>query len=73
MAKGLSQIKITTKLTLLNPWVCKIPWRKKRQPTPIILPGKLQGQRSLVGYSPQGHKELEMTENTYTHTIKMKI
>ena len=38
------------------------PWRKKWQPTPIFLPGKSYGQRSLVGYSPWGHKELDMTE-----------
>ena len=35
-----------------NPWVGKIPWRRKWQPTPIFLPGKSHGQRSLVGYSP---------------------
>ena len=34
------------------------------QPTPIILPGECHGQRSLAGYSPQGHKELDMTEAT---------
>ena len=37
-----------------EPWVQKIPWRRKRQPTPVFLPGKSQGQRSLGGYSPQG-------------------
>ena len=35
-----------------NPWVRKIPWRRKWQPTPVFLPGKSHGQRSLVGYSP---------------------
>ena len=35
-----------------NPWVGKIPWRRRRQPTPVFLPGKFRGQRSLVGYSP---------------------
>ena len=35
-----------------NPWVGEIPWRRKWQPTPVFLPGKYQGQRSLVGYSP---------------------
>ena len=35
-----------------DPWVGKIPWRRKWQPTPIFLPGKSHGQRSLVGYSP---------------------
>jgi len=33
-------------------WVEKIPWRRKWQPTPVFLPGKSHGQRSLVGYSP---------------------
>ena len=40
----------------------KIPWRKKLQPTPIFLPGESHGQRSLVGYSPWGCKELDMTQ-----------
>ena len=35
----------------------------KWQPTPIFLPGKSQRQRSLVGYSPWGGKELDMTEH----------
>ena len=35
---------------------------KKWQPTPVLLPGKSHGQRSLVGYSPWGCKELDMTE-----------
>ena len=39
-----------------NPWVQKIPQRREWKPTPISLPGKSHGQRSLVGYSPQGHK-----------------
>ena len=37
----------------------KIPWRKKWQPTPVFLPGKSHGQRSLVGYSRWGHKGIE--------------
>jgi len=32
---------------VFNPWVRKIPWRKKWQPTPLFLPGKSHGQRSL--------------------------
>ena len=39
--------------------VRKIPWRGKWQSTPVFLPGKSHEQRSLVGYSPWGHKELE--------------
>ena len=39
-----------------NPWVRKILWRRKWQPTPVFLPGKSHGQRSLVGYSSWSHK-----------------
>ena len=39
---------------------------KKWQPTPVCLPGKSYGQRSLVGYSPQGHKESDITERLST-------
>ena len=45
----------------LDPWVRKIPWRRKWQPTPVFLPGEPPGQRSLVGYSPWDHKELDTT------------
>ena len=45
-----------------SPWVWKIPCRRKCQPTPVFLPGKSHEQRSLVGYSPWGHKESDMTE-----------
>ena len=40
----------------------KFPWRRKWQPTPVFLPGKSYGQRSLVGYSPWGCKESDTTE-----------
>ena len=49
---------------LFDPWVGKIPWRRAWQPTPLFLPRESHGQRSLVGYSPWGHKELDMTEAT---------
>ena len=39
-----------------SPWVGMIPWRRKRHLTPVFLPGKSYGQRSLPGYSPQGLK-----------------
>ena len=45
----------------MDPWVGKIPWRRKWQPTPGFLPGKSHGQRSLVGYSPWYHKESDTT------------
>ena len=46
-------------------WVRKIPWQRKWQPTPVFLPGKSHGQRSLVGYSPWGHKESDTTKHTH--------
>ena len=56
-----------------DPWVGKIPWNRKWQPTPILLPGKFHRQRSLVGCSPWGYKVSDLTEateraHTYTHT-----
>ena len=52
-------------------WVRKIPWRRKWQPTPVILPGESHGRRSLVGCSPQGRKELDTTERLHslTHSL----
>jgi len=44
--------------------VGKIPWKRAWQPIPVFLPGESHGQKSLVGYSPQVHKELDMTEAT---------
>ena len=41
---------------MFDPWVRKIPWRRRWQPIPIFLPGKSHGQRSLLGYSPRGHR-----------------
>ena len=38
------------------------PWRRKRQPTPVFLLGEFRGLRSLVGYSPRGRKESDITE-----------
>ena len=47
----------------------KIPWRRKWQPAPIFLPGKSHGWRSLVGYSPWGHRESDMTERACPHDL----
>ena len=49
-------------IPVFDPCVRKIPWRRSWQPTPVFLPGESHGQRSLAGYSPWGHKELDMTE-----------
>ena len=53
-----------------SPWVGKIQYSRKWQPTPVLLPGKFHGQRSLTVYSPQGYKELGMTEWLSTHVPK---
>ena len=53
-----------------DPWVGKIPWRRKWQPTPVFLPGESHGQRSLAGYSPEGCKESDTTEVTYYSFIQ---
>ena len=50
-----------------NPWVGKISWRRKWQPTPVFLLGKFRGQRSRVGYSPWGRKESDTTEQLHFH------
>ena len=51
-----------------DPWVEKIPWRRKWKPIPVSLPGKSHAQRSLVGYSKWGHKELGTTDGqTHPH------
>ena len=50
-----------------DPWVRKIPWSRKRQLTPVFMPEKTHGWRSLVGYSPWGCKELDAIKHTHTH------
>ena len=55
-------------------WVQSLGWEdpleKGWQPTPVFLPGEFHGQKSLVGYSPWGDKESDMTEQlTHTHTL----
>ena len=50
----------------------KIPWRRKWPPTPVFLPEKSHGQRSLVVYSPRGHKESDTTEQL-THTTLVSL
>ena len=51
---------------ILKTWVQSLGWedplKKAWLPTPVFLPGELHGQRSLVGYSPWGHKESDTTE-----------
>ena len=58
MVKNLPTMQETRVLSLVK----KIPWRREWLPTPVFLPGESHGQRSLVGYSPWGHKESDTTE-----------
>jgi len=48
-----------------DPWIRKIPWRRKWQPTPVFLPREFHGWRSLVDYSPPDHKESDTTERRH--------
>ena len=45
--------------------------RRKWQPTPVPLPGKSDGWRSLVGYSPWGHEESDMTERLHFTSLHL--
>ena len=57
-----------------DPWVPEIPWRRKWQPTPVILPGEFHEQRSLAGYSPWCCKESGMTEQlSLTHSKQVLL
>ena len=52
----------------------KTAWRREWLPTPVLLPGEIHGQRSLVGYSPWGFKESDRTEQQshfHYHLITM--
>ena len=58
----------------LDPGVGKISWRRTWQPTPVFLTRESRGQRSLVGYSPWGHKQSDRTEVTQqarSHTVHL--
>ena len=55
-----------------DPWVGKILWRRKWQPTSVLLPGKSHGQRRRVGYSPLGPKDSDMTEQLHFHSAFKK-
>ena len=46
-----------------DPWVRTIPWKRKWQPTPVFLPEKSHGQRSLMGYSLWDYKESNTSEH----------
>ena len=55
-------LNISVKNKINYIYIC---WRRKWHPTPVFLPGKSHGQRSLVGYSPWGCKESDTTERLH--------
>ena len=56
-------------------WVREIPWRREWRPTPVFLPGKFHGQKSLADYSPWGHNESDRTEwlISHSHAVTYRI
>ena len=61
----LSSVRLQCRRPRFDPWVEKVPQRRKWQPTPVLLPGKSQGWRGLVGCSPWGLKESDTTERLH--------
>ena len=61
VVKNLPAMQETGRRCGFDPWIRKILWRRKWQPTPVFLPRKSHEQRSLAGYSPWGHKESDTT------------
>ena len=72
MAQTVKNLPAMQEIHGLDPWVGEIPWRREWLPTPVFLPGEFHGQRNLVGYSPWGHKESDMSEATSSHKDKRK-
>jgi len=56
------------KRCMFDPWLGKIPWSRKWQPTAVFLPGKSHRQWNLTDHSPQGHRESDTTE-AHTHAV----
>ena len=67
------QIHLQCRKHVFNPWVRRMPWRRKLQCTPVVLPGKSHGRRSLVGYSPRGHKESDTNEQLSNNLLNPRI
>ena len=66
----LSSCRLRNRGTARDRWLQKVSWVSRRRqwhPTPVLLPGKFHGQRSLVGCSPWGHEELDTAERLHFH------
>ena len=73
MAQVVKNPPVVQETQELDPWVRKISWRRKWQPTPVSLSGKSHGQRRLAGYSPWSCKELDATEHVMKGLKKKKF
>ena len=62
-----SRVCLQCRRPRFDSWVGRIPWKRKWQPTPVSLPEKFHGQKSLSGYSLVGRKELDTIEHTCTY------
>ena len=62
VAQTVKKIRLQCGRPRFEPWVGKIPWRRKQQPTPVFLPGESHGGRSLVGCRLWGRTESDTTE-----------
>ena len=69
MVKNLTVNAGNIKRCGFHPWVRKFLWSRAWQPTPVFLPGESHGQRSMEGYDPWGHTELDTTEAPW-HALK---
>ena len=64
---NINNIKSRLKIQNLHMYTRYPCWRRQWHPTPVLLPGKSHGRRSLVGYSPWGHEESDTTERLHFH------
>ena len=65
VAQAVKSICLQCRRPRFDPWVEKIPWRRRWQPTPVLLPGQFHGLSSLVSYSLWGREELDTTEQLH--------
>ena len=61
---GIVPVSLTSP-ALTGGFFTTMSWKRKWQPTPVLLPGKSHGQGSRVGYGPRGRKESDMTERLH--------
>ena len=71
--KTIYQASLDVILAAIIYFLGKIPWRRKWQATPALLPGKFCELRSLVGYSSWGHKESDMSKQLHFTSLHEKI